>query len=587
MFVPEVSSPAKIERIRGYGADLVVGGATYAEALAASEEWVASSGALPVPAFDQIETILGAGTLGTELKQQAPAASTVLASVGGGGLLAGICAAYAGQARVIGVEPAGAPTLTRALRAGRPVDAGAGSVAVDSLAPRQVGQHTFAVIREFVRQVVLVSDEDIVRAQELLWDRLRVVAEPGGCAALAALLAGRYSPGPGRDGRGRDQRGEHDRGQLPPLTAGPLRRPVFHARCTATGRVPGGVGTRPAARHPPRRQEAAGGQGGRLWVPDRLGCGRCGRDRWLGLGAAEGDGVALPGGLALADGEGCWLGWGVGRPPGLPDWPAGPDPGSPACGSRRCPVGSWMAGAGARLPDATGRPGGPSGPRHDHRRRLAGLAGSGRQPGGRRGRADLVRAGGGPARGGRVDGVVGQPLGRGGQVPGVGHREQPAHEDGAGGRPCGPPGARPGLPAGVPLRGLGRELRPGGPGRAVRERPELRERPGLRGQLTAFGGRRQRGEHLGDRLPPGGVLARPAPARPVTARPAPSSNTSRDRSRLGRSGRLRRSCRVMLPTKRRGGGPRYTGLVRTGGRRFSRSGSARDAGFLQIRGQPP
>ncbi len=194
VFVPEVSSPAKIERIRRYGADLVVGGASYAEALAASEEWVAVSGALPVPAFDQIETILGAGTLGTELIQQAPAAGTVLASVGGGGLLAGICAAYAGQARVVGVEPEGAPTLTRALRAGRPVDSPAGSVAIDSLAPRHVGEHTFAVIREHVRQVVLVGDEDIIRAQELLWDRLRLVAEPGGCAALAALLSGRFTP---------------------------------------------------------------------------------------------------------------------------------------------------------------------------------------------------------------------------------------------------------------------------------------------------------------------------------------------------------------------------------------------------------
>jgi threonine dehydratase len=196
VFVPEVSSPAKIERIRGYGADLVVGGASYAEALAASEEWAASSGALPVHAFDQIETILGAGSLGAELRQQAPPVSTVLASVGGGGLLAGTSAAYAGQARVIGVEPAGAPTLTRGLRAGQPVDAEVGSVAIDSLAPRRVGQHTFAVIREFVRQVVLVSDEDITAAQELLWDRLRLVAEPGGCAALAALLSGGYSPAP-------------------------------------------------------------------------------------------------------------------------------------------------------------------------------------------------------------------------------------------------------------------------------------------------------------------------------------------------------------------------------------------------------
>jgi threonine dehydratase len=196
IFVPGVSSPAKIGRIRGYGADLVVGGASYAEALAACDDWVASSGALPVPAFDQAETVLGAGSLAAELQHQAPQTTTVLASVGGGGLLAGICAAYAGQVAVVGVEPTGAPTLTRALAAGRPVDTEVGSVALDSLAPRRVGEHTFAVISQYVRQVVLVSDEDISHAQELLWDRLRLVAEPGGCAALAAVLSGRYSPGP-------------------------------------------------------------------------------------------------------------------------------------------------------------------------------------------------------------------------------------------------------------------------------------------------------------------------------------------------------------------------------------------------------
>ncbi|MGP8001561.1 MAG: threonine/serine dehydratase [Streptosporangiaceae bacterium] len=197
IFVPEVSSPAKTARIRGYGADLVVGGASYAEALAASEDWAASSGALRVPAFDQPETILGAGSLAMELRQQVPGTAAVLAGVGGGGLLAGICAGYAGQAAIIGVEPAGAPTLTRALEAGQPVDAPVGSVAVDSLAPRRIGEHTFAVLRDAVREVVLVSDDDIRRAQELLWDRLRLVAEPGGCAALAAVLADRFRPGPG------------------------------------------------------------------------------------------------------------------------------------------------------------------------------------------------------------------------------------------------------------------------------------------------------------------------------------------------------------------------------------------------------
>jgi threonine dehydratase len=194
IYVPEVSSAAKIARIRGYGAHLVVTGSTYSEALAASQEWAAASGALAVHAFDQVETILGAGTLGTELRQQAPDAGTVLASVGGGGLIAGIAAACAGRPRVVGAEPEGAPTLSEALKAGRPVDAPMGSIAVDSLAPQRVGELTFPIIARHVAESVLVSDDSILDAQEMLWDRLRVVAEPGGCAALAALTSGRYRP---------------------------------------------------------------------------------------------------------------------------------------------------------------------------------------------------------------------------------------------------------------------------------------------------------------------------------------------------------------------------------------------------------
>src|SRR5260370_6253493 len=199
IFVPEVSSPAKIARIRGYGADLVVSGGTYADALEASAAWIATSGALPVHAYDQIETMLGAGSLAIELERQTAGADldTVIASVGGGGLLAGVAAGYAGRVRVLGVEPEGAPTLTSALRAGHPVDAVAGSVAVDSLVPRRVGDLTFPVIAKYVDEVLLVSDEAILRAQQLLWDRLRVVAEPGGCAALAAVISGGYVPAAG------------------------------------------------------------------------------------------------------------------------------------------------------------------------------------------------------------------------------------------------------------------------------------------------------------------------------------------------------------------------------------------------------
>jgi threonine dehydratase len=195
IFVPEVSSPAKITRIRAYGADLVVEGGTYSDALAASQQWAETSGAMQVHAYDQAETILGAGTVGFELLAQQPAAATVLAGVGGGGLLSGIATATADRLRVIGVEPDGAPTMTAALAAGRPVDAPAGSVAVDSLAPRRVGELTYGVVSQRVHAVLLVTDEEILLAQRVLWDRLRIVAEPGACAALAALLAGRYSPG--------------------------------------------------------------------------------------------------------------------------------------------------------------------------------------------------------------------------------------------------------------------------------------------------------------------------------------------------------------------------------------------------------
>jgi threonine dehydratase len=196
IFVPEVSSPAKISRIRGYGADLVVTGAVYAEALAASQAWAAGRGALQVHAFDQAETVLGAGTTGLELGTQAPGATTVLAGVGGGGLISGIALACHDQARVVGVEPEGAPTMFAARAAGHPVDAPAGSIAVDSLAPRRIGELPFAIAQRHLDSVLLVSDAAILSAQRLLWDRLRIVAEPGGVTALAAVLSGAYAPAP-------------------------------------------------------------------------------------------------------------------------------------------------------------------------------------------------------------------------------------------------------------------------------------------------------------------------------------------------------------------------------------------------------
>jgi threonine dehydratase len=196
IFVPSISSPAKIARIRAAGADLVIAGERYADALAASEAWQAQSGALAVHAFDQSETLLGQGTLGLELEQQAPL-DTLLVAVGGGGLIGGIAAWYAGRIKVIGVEPEAAPTLTRALAAGRPVDAEAGGIAADSLAPRRVGEQVLPLAQRFIERVLLVEDDAIRAAQQTLWDALRIVAEPGGAAALAALLSGGYRPAPG------------------------------------------------------------------------------------------------------------------------------------------------------------------------------------------------------------------------------------------------------------------------------------------------------------------------------------------------------------------------------------------------------
>ena len=195
--MPTVSAPAKIERIRQLGADLVVTGERYADALAAAQAWVQSSGAMSVHAFDQRETLLGQGTLALELAGQAGEADTVLVPVGGGGLIGGIAAYFAGTVRVIGVEPVGAPTLTRARAEGRPADAPAEGVAADALAPRRVGELMFPITQAYVEDVVLVDDASILTAQRALWQAARIAAEPAASVGTAALLTGAYKPAPG------------------------------------------------------------------------------------------------------------------------------------------------------------------------------------------------------------------------------------------------------------------------------------------------------------------------------------------------------------------------------------------------------
>ena len=197
IFVPIVASPEKMERIRGYGAELVVTGERYADALAASERWVADSGALPIHAYDQPETLLGQGSVGIEFEQQSPNLDSLLVAVGGGGLIGGIACWFANRIKIIGIEPEAAPTLRNALQAGQPVDSPAGGIAADSLAPKRVGELMFPIAQKFVSGVTLVTDDAIQQAQRALWKGLRIVAEPGGAAAFAALISGRYKPQPG------------------------------------------------------------------------------------------------------------------------------------------------------------------------------------------------------------------------------------------------------------------------------------------------------------------------------------------------------------------------------------------------------
>jgi len=197
IFVPTVAATTKLDRIRSYGAELVITGDRYAESLEASEAWTAKSGALPIHAYEGTETLAGQGTLGLELEEQDPKLDSLLVAVGGGGLIGGVAAWYGDRVKMIAVEPFACPTLERALRAGRPVDAPSGGIAADSLAPRQVGQQMFPIAQKHVREVVLVTDEEIVDAQKKLWESVRVIAEPGGAAAFAALLSGRYKTQPG------------------------------------------------------------------------------------------------------------------------------------------------------------------------------------------------------------------------------------------------------------------------------------------------------------------------------------------------------------------------------------------------------
>ena len=197
IFIPSTSPEAKVARVRGYGANVTIVDGYWAEAQAAAEVRQAETGALAMHPFDQPEVIAGQGTIGIELDEQVPDLDTVLVAIGGGGLIAGIAAWFQGRVRVVGVEPVRCATMTAALAAGEPVVADVGGVAADSLGSARVGDHTFEIVRDQVDRVVLVEDDAIRDAQRWHWNEFRLIVEPGGAAALAALRSGAYVPSAG------------------------------------------------------------------------------------------------------------------------------------------------------------------------------------------------------------------------------------------------------------------------------------------------------------------------------------------------------------------------------------------------------
>ncbi len=197
IFVPSTSPASKIDRVREQGAEVRVIEGFYHEASLAAHDRAAESGACWMHPFDQPEVVAGGGTVGLEISTQVPDADTVLVSIGGGGLIAGIAAWYRGDVRVVGVEPEACPTMHAAWEAGAPVEVDVGGIAADALGPRRVGDIAYALSLRHVDRVLLVSDDAIRDAQRQLWRQIHVVAEPGGATALAALLSGAYSPARG------------------------------------------------------------------------------------------------------------------------------------------------------------------------------------------------------------------------------------------------------------------------------------------------------------------------------------------------------------------------------------------------------
>jgi threonine dehydratase len=193
VFVPEVSPEAKRARLRDLGATVVVTGAAYAQAFEACIERQRESGALLMHAYDQVEVAAGAGTLAREIEAQAGLPDSVLVSVGGGGLIAGVAAWFEDRARVIALEPVLAPTLFNARQAGAPVDVAVSGLAADSLGAKRIGNIAWNVTQRHVKEALLINDEAIRAAQLWLWKEFKLAVEPAAALGLAALQNGAYA----------------------------------------------------------------------------------------------------------------------------------------------------------------------------------------------------------------------------------------------------------------------------------------------------------------------------------------------------------------------------------------------------------
>ena len=197
IFVPTISSPVKVNRLKDYNAQITIIGKDYAEALEASLERAKETGAVSIHAYDDERTLAGQGTVGLEFEKDVPNLDSVLVAVGGGGLIGGIAAWYQDKVKVIGVEPETARALHLSLQEGKVTEYLSSGIAADSLGARRIGDLIFPIAQQFIPEVHLVTDEEITAAQKALWQKLRIITEPGGAAAFAALLSGKYKPSPG------------------------------------------------------------------------------------------------------------------------------------------------------------------------------------------------------------------------------------------------------------------------------------------------------------------------------------------------------------------------------------------------------